>query len=434
MLKQILKHTIAKVLEWEARLVLRKHKPRVVGVTGNVGKTSTKEAVALVLGSKFDVRKSEKSYNSELGVPLTILGAKSAWMSVWGWFKILVKGLSLSILPNDYPEWLVLEIGADRPGDIKKLVKWIKFDAAVMTRLPDIPVHIEFFKSKEEVAEEKCALARSVSAGGFVIVNIDDESLKRLIPELGAQVITYGLSEGAAVRAENVAIAYEEVEGSKMAAGIAFNVSYGGETHEIKLRDVLGAHHAYPVLAAIAVGLGQGMSLQEAVTAGEKYMTPPGRLHLIAGVKNTLILDDTYNASPVAVEEGLKALASIEASGRKIAVLGDMLELGSYTVEAHKKVGELASKVCDVIVTVGMRAKFIAETARDNKFNEKKMAHFDDAASAGQHLKKMIKSGDIIFAKGSQSIRLEKVVEAIMAHPEDKEKLLVRQEQEWKRR
>src|SRR3989338_369090 len=151
-MEEILKNTVINILTWEAKQILKKYKPKIVAVTGSVGKTSTKDAIALVLESGFKkVGKSEKSYNSELGVPLAIIGAKSGWNSALKWLEVIWKGARLIVERNSYPEFLVLEIGADRPGDIKKIRSWLTPDVAVVTALADTPVHVEFFQSPEEV-------------------------------------------------------------------------------------------------------------------------------------------------------------------------------------------------------------------------------------------------------------------------------------------
>jgi len=431
MVKTILKQAVIKILQFEAQLVLKKYKPKVVGVTGSVGKTSTKEAIAAVLKEKFFVGKSEKSYNSEFGVPLTILGCKSAWNNPLGWLDIILHGLSLIIFKHKYPEWLVLEVGADHPGDIKNIVSWVKFNIAVLTRLPEVPVHVEFFQSKEQLIAEKLALVKSIGLGGLVVLNYDDEVSRQVISELQVSVTTYGLAEGAECRAQEPEIFYESED---VPAGLSFKVTHNDLDMAVRLKGVLGHHQIYPALAAVAVGRYLGMEEQLIVKAFSSYTPPPGRLRLIGGIKNTLILDDSYNASPAAVSAALVTLGRLEVKGRKIAALGDMLELGSFTAEAHRQIGAEASEICDLIILVGLRMKFALEAALKKKFPKTRIKHFDDSIEAGKSLQKVLKEGDVVLVKGSQSIRMEKIVEEVMASPEEKKELLVRQELEWQRR
>jgi UDP-N-acetylmuramoyl-tripeptide--D-alanyl-D-alanine ligase len=434
MLKQILKKTVILILNWEARLVIRKYKPKLVGITGNVGKTSTKEAIAAVLATQYKIRKSEKSYNSEFGLPLTVIGCRTAWNSFGGWLNNIYRGFILILFKEAYPEWLILEIGADRPNDIKSVVKKIKFDVAVVSRLPDVPVHIEFFKSKEQVIDEKMSLPLSLQADGLAVLNADDPNIMSRRDMVKAKVVLYGFNDNAEVRATNDHIMYEEKNGISVPIGLAFKVDCQGNNVPVRIPGAIGSHLVYPILAALAVGTELGINLVTAIEALASHTTPPGRLHLVSGINNSTILDDTYNSSPLAVEAALKTLSQIETTGRKIAVLGDMMELGSHTAEAHKHIGELASQIVSILITVGVRSKFTYETALANGLGQNELFHFDSAREAGEYLKTFIGVGDIVLVKGSQSMRMERVVEIIMAESEKKKDLLVRQEEEWQDR
>lgn len=429
-LKLGFKKIIGAILQLEARLVLNKYQPKIVGVTGSVGKTSTKEAVATVLATHFRVGKSEKSYNSELGVPLTILGSHSAWNDPLGWLEIMSHGLMLILFRQTYPEWLVLEVGADHPGDIKQIASWIKFDVAVLTRLPEIPVHIEFFKSKDQLIEEKSYLVKTLPVTATAILNFDDEVVKALADSTKAKVIAYGFNPQATVLASNDQLLYA----SDQIDGLTFKIDYQGDSLPVRLHGVLGRHQISAALAAFAVGASQGLNPVLMSGALEKLVLPPGRLRLIPGIKDSILLDDTYNASPAAMEAGLDVLQEIKVAGKKIAVLGDMLELGSYTVEAHRSVGQRVGALVEQLILVGLRSKFIGEGAELAGLNPKNIHHFDDAVSAGKYLQKIIKIGNVVYLKGSQGMRLEKVVEEVMAEPEKREELLCRQEGEWRKR
>lgn len=431
-MKKLFKKIVVTLLQFEAKLVLRKYKPKIIGVTGSVGKTSTKDAIYRVLSNGgVSVRKSEKSYNGDLGVPLTILGCQSAWGDIFGWLEIMIYGLRVIFGKQNYPKWLVLEVGLEYPGEIKQILSWVNFDIAVITLLPEVPVHVEFFKNKDEVINEKILLAKQVPITGQVLLNADDKNALKFIPDLQAEVITYGQNDKADYRASLGQVFYNS---DSSPAGLEFKLYHNNKELTVKIPGVIGNHQIFPVLAALVVGEKLGLNMVEMIDSLSNYLPPAGRLRLIEGIKHTTILDDTYNASPAAMSAGLVALDDFESVGRKIAVLGDMLQLGSFTVEAHKKIGYQAVDVCDLVVTVGLRSKFIDDALIEKKFSAKKIKHFDDSAEAGLFLQKSIKSGDVIFVKGSQAVRMEKVVEEIMAHPEDKTKLLVRQDTEWKKR
>lgn len=437
-MKRLFKLIVVKVLLFEARLVLRRFRPKIIAVAGSVGKTSTKDAIHRVLtAGGVSARKSDKSYNSaDFGISLTILGCQSAWNDPLGWLEIMVYGLTRLVTRSPYPKWLVLEVGLEYPGEIKSVLKWLPIDIAVITLLPEVPVHVEFFKTKEEVINEKMLVAKKVGAEGQVFLNADDPNQQKFIPDLAAEVISYGLNEAADYRAGESKIYSSEAKDSDISlpAGLEFTLYHNKKELAVRVPGVIGLHQIYPILPALAVGEKLGLNMIEMIKSLALYLPPAGRLRLLPGIKDTLILDDTYNASPVAMSAGLAALGEFKNVGRKIAVLGDMLQLGSHTVEAHKKIGREAAMICDLVITVGLRSKFIDESLIEAGFPSKRIKHFADAVEAGRFLQEQIKPKDVIFLKGSQAVRLEKAVEEIMAEPERKGELLARQGKEWVKR
>lgn len=434
-MKQLLKTIIVSILQWEAKMVLRKYKPRVVAITGSVGKTSTKDAVYAVLQKKFHVRKSEKSFNSEIGVPLTILGLGNAWGNPLQWIQNIVDGLLLVVTRKPYPEWLVLEVGADRPGDISSLASWLAVDVAIITRLPEVPVHVEFFDSVEAVIEEKASLMDAVKPGGAVLLYADDERTRKLeqrLPAPDAQIVLFGFTPETDVSASRFEVVREE-GAHRWPVGMRAMITISGESVPVEIVGSLGTHAFLPAVAAAAAGHVLGVSLPEIVAGLESFDPPPGRVRLLPGIKGTLVIDDTYNASPAATEAALHALALAKGK-RSIAALADMMELGRMSVEEHRKVGAKAAKTCDILITVGVRARDIAMGAWDNGMPEQHILQFEDSGKAAAEMQNLIQEGDAVLVKGSQSMRMEKIVEEIMAEPERAQELLVRQDREWKRR
>ncbi len=428
------KKTVVVLLQMEARAVLRKYKPHIVAVTGSVGKTSTKDAIYAVLSHNAHVRGSDKSFNSEVGVPLTILGCPNAWSNPLRWAQNLLDGVFLILLPARYPEWLVLEVGADRPGDIRSLASWLPVDVAVITRLPEVPVHVEFFDSPEAVAEEKASLINALKPTGTAVLYADDERVHALAARAragGAAVLTFGLSGHADVRGSDASL----LRGSGgEPVGMQVTLAVNGTSAPLEIKGVVGVHALLPVLAAAAVGRALGYELS-AITKGlEHYQPPRGRMRLLPGIKQTTIIDDTYNSSPAAVEAALEALATIAPRGRKIAALGDMLELGRHSVEEHRKAGAYVAKTADILATVGFRARDIAQGALDAGMADGAIFQYEDAAKAADELAAVASPGDCILVKGSQSMRMERITEELMKEPERAADLLVRQEREWKRR
>ena len=420
--------------------MLKKYKPKVVAVTGSVGKTSTKDAIFAALEPFFCVRKSAKSFNSELGVPLTILGCENGWNNPLVWLRNIFRGFILALpsifqLPaSKFPEWLVLEVGADRPGDIEKLTRWITPDIAVLTRFADVPVHIEFFPSREALVAEKEYLVKALKPTGMLIINSDDADSLSIAKRASRDPVTYGMTGDSIVSVSGLEISYRQWDGVGAPSGISFSIKTPKGSQLVVLSNVLGVQHVYPILAAVAVGLAINLDLDRLVAGFKTHQPPNGRMRLISGIKHTTIIDDSYNSSPVAARVALDTLQKIIATGRKVVVFGDMLELGKESVEAHRTLGALASGVANVLITVGLRARGIAEGALQNGMSETVIFQFDTVDEVKTEISRLIQSDDIILIKGSQGVRLEKIVEEIMAEPERAGELLVRQEPEWQTR
>lgn len=428
-MKNLFKKIVSKILQFESTLILRKYNPKIVAVTGSVGKTSTKDAIFSVMASSFFVRKSEKSFNSDIGIPLTIIGCENAWNNPIKWLKNIWTGFSLIIFKEKYPEWLVIEVGADRPGDIKGISKWLKPDIAVLTRFAKTPVHVEFFRSRENLIREKEYLVDALKHDGVLVANADDEDVMKMASNVKSKILTYGIFGDAEVRASKISIDY-----SPKPSGMLFKVEHSGNSVPVVIKGSLGLQNIYSSLAAISVGISQGINIIKANEGLLKHEPPKGRMRIIEGIKNTTIIDDTYNSSPVALHSALEILKEVKTSSRRIAVLADMMELGKFSVQEHYEIGKIVAESSDILLTVGVRARKIAEGALDNEMSEKNIFQFDNSIEAGDFIKDMLKDGDIVLVKGSQSTRMERLVEKIMVEPEKASEILVRQEEEWKNR
>src|ERR1035437_3783683 len=209
-MKTTFKKIIVYILKKESQLVLSKYNPKVVAITGSVGKTSTKDAVYAVLSKITYVRKSEKSYNSEIGLPLTILGCLNGWNDPYLWLQNILKGLWLIIWPHDYPKWLILEVGVGKPDDMKETASWLKTDVVIMTTIGETPVHIEFFNSRDALIEEKAGLIKTLKKDGLLVLNADDEAVLGKKSKGKNRVMTYGFKEGADVQGSSESIFYAD--------------------------------------------------------------------------------------------------------------------------------------------------------------------------------------------------------------------------------
>lgn len=428
-MKSLFKKIIVAILTFEAKLLLSRTKPTIIAVTGSVGKTSTKDAIYAVIKKRVHARKSEKSFNSDIGVPLSVLGLDNAWQNPIGWIKNIVDGLFIAFFPGKYPKVLVLEMGVDRPGDMASLTSWIKPDVVVLTRLPDVPVHVEFFSSPEAVTAEKMKLVEALRSDGILVYNQDDPKAAEAATKALQQSIGYSRYSLSSFTGSADKIVYENGVG----VGFEFILTHNNTSTLIRVNGSLGVQHVYNYAAAIAVGSIFEVKVEDAAEALREHIPPPGRMRLMEGIKNTLIIDDTYNASPTATEQSLQTLREMRGVKRKIAVLGDMLELGQYSIGEHERIGELAAESVDILITIGVRARGIASGALDHGLSEKNIFQYDDARQAGKELEAMLEPGDVVLVKGSQGIRAERVVEEIMAEPEKAEELLVRQGDIWRK-
>ena len=333
-----------------------------------------------------------------------------------------------------FPKYLVLEVGPDKPGDMGNLLNWIKPNLVVVTRLPEISVHVEHYKSPEEVSKEESLPALVLTREGILILNDDDEKVVSLRKNFAGKVLTYGLTPRADINALSEEIIYGVVDGRRVPTGMRFFVNYGNNKVQFEILGAVGIAHIYAILGGIATAVSLGGKLENLVKAFNDYEIPRGRMCIIPGIKGVTIVDDSYNSSPVAAEIALQTLKRIEGK-RKIAALGDMRELGSYAKEEHQKLGKLVADTADVLITVGPLSKYTVEGALNNGLDEKNIYQFDDSQKAGKFLETILREGDIVLAKGSQNtIFMERLVREVMLHPEMAEKLLVRQEEEWQRK
>jgi UDP-N-acetylmuramoyl-tripeptide--D-alanyl-D-alanine ligase len=322
-------------------------------------------------------------------------------------------------------------MGVDRPGDMEALTSWIKPTIAVITTLAEIPVHVEYFPSPEAVAREKAKILRHLSAENFAVLNMDDAAVYAMREKTRAKITTYGFAESADISGSNYKIMTRDEGDFRIPEGITFKVDHKGSSVPVRIFGSLGRHHVYPALAASAVGIAVGMNFVDISEALARYVSPPGRMKPVRGIKNTLILDDTYNSSPMAVRAALEVLAEIPAN-RKIAVLGDMLELGKYTIEAHRGLASVLKKTADFVISVGPRAKFITTELREKGFAKKRLFEFSTSDEVKTAIQDILEEGDLVLVKGSQGMRMEKIVEEIMAEPQKACELLVRQEKRWR--
>ncbi len=349
-----------------------RYHPLVIGVTGSVGKTTTKDAIAAVLGQRYRVLKTAGNLNTEVGLPLSLLRLEVGHTHT------------------------VLEMGTYGLGEIAALCRLARPEVGVVTNVG--PIHLERLGSIDNVARAKAELVEGLPPQGWALLNGDDSRVRAMAGSTKAQVLTYGLSPECQVRASHI-----ESHGLQ---GVSFTLGWGDEAFPVSSR-LAGHHNVYAALAAAAVGLSQGLTRHEVVAGLQSVASP--RLRILPGRCGSTIIDDTYNANPPATLAALALLA--EMGGRKVAVLGDMLELGAYEEEGHRLVGRRAAEVADVLLVAGPRARVIGEEALECGLSQ--VAFASDLEAAATLLEASLRPGDFILIKGSRAMAMERLVERL---------------------
>lgn len=420
--KKFLKNLVLWELKRMTKRRIRKFKGKVIAVTGSVGKTSTKDAIFTVLNTRYKVKKSEKSMNTDIGLFLTILEIDNGHKSVGKWSWLLMKAFVNSFF-TDHSDIMLLEFGVDKPGDMDFLMNMVKPDIAVLANAFHMHLDDGQFKNVAEIFEEKKKIVEKMKDGGTAVLGTDNEYVAAFAKRLkGKKQITFGQNPLSEYRAEKIETS---IQGTK------FVLNHEGQRFEVRV-PAIGEFQVYVALPAIICGNLLGVSMEEAIFALERYHLPPGRMNLIEGLNGSKILDGSYNASPQAVMEALKTLKHIGIERRKVAVLGNMNELGEESQKLHELVGENVPACVDLLITVGSNAKFIAEKALAGGMSKEAVHSFKTSVEAAEWFKNEIKEDDIVLVKGSQNnVRLERFVKAMMANPEEAKNLLARQEKIW---
>ncbi len=431
-----MKKLLAHLLKRLAQRTIAAYQPRVIGITGSVGKTSTKQATGAALGEHLAVRVAAGNYNNELGLPLAILGETARGRSPFGWMGVVWRGTCLARGRRaDYPRVLVLEYGADRKGDIGHLTSIVRPHVAVVTAVS--PAHTEFFGTLEDVAQEKAGLIRALAQDGVAVLNADDDRVMAMRHITPGAVVTFGLHAGSDIYIDNVRMDFHthtEQVVTEIFVTLRAVLHAGDAVADITLHNVVGDAHLYSIVGGVAAALQTGISLEEAAKNISRYEPMPGRMKLLSGIKRTLLLDDSYNASPASVHAALDVVSSMALAGeaKRIVALGSMRELGRYAQVEHENVGRhVASSPVDLLVTVGEEARDIARGALQSGFPQSSVFTYAKSEEAGRFIQSRMGQGDVVLIKGSQAARMEKITKEIMADPLKAPSLLVRQTSAW---
>lgn len=354
--------------------------PTVVGITGSLGKTTTKELAAELLRLRFSVHATPGNLNNHWGLPLSLLGLE----------------------PHHHV--MVAEMAMSAPGEIRTLARIAAPDVGLITNVA--PAHMQSFADLDEVAAAKGELAEELPDAGTLVVNADDPRTDAMGSAQAARlsrIVRFGRGDGADVRAENL---------QRLPSGWSFDLCTGDERHDVHLQ-LPGAAGVSSFLGAAAVAWSVGVA-PENIAAHAEALRPLRNRGAVRQFDSVTLLDESYNASPVAVQAALDTLAALPASNRRIAVLGDMLEMGEWTGPAHREVGKHAvGSGIDLLLAVGDHAHLIAAGAADAGMEAAAVRTFDDAGEAAAWLAPRLARGDAVLVKGSRAVHLERVVEAI---------------------
>lgn len=444
-----LRASLERWLGQQSKKVLQRERPFVITVSGAVGKTTTKRAIGAMLACHENTapfRVSPKSYNNELGVPLTVFGHDAPGRSFKAWFDLLWDGFVYGNgLKRLGVKTFVFEIGADKPGDLDYLLGLLTPDIAVVSAVvPDneglTPVHTANYPSAEALIEEESQPVVRTRPEGTVILNADDKRVFAMRHATRASCLTFGSSDGSDVQLLGHTVLTKATDHGDIPTGIQLRFRVLHHEESFIVGGVFGRSVAYAVGAALATAIALDFTPDEYRNFAQYFQPYPGRTRIIPGIKGTTLYDDTYNASPSAVLAGLRDLAEtrVREGQRKIACVGEMRELGPSSDQMHRYIGAEAGRLgIDHLVVCGRMTRVLAEGAYANGLPQDRVHVFEDVPEAGQWLQRFIKPGDVVFAKASQGesdpvgARMERLVKELMAEPNRAEELLVRQDKRW---
>jgi UDP-N-acetylmuramoyl-tripeptide--D-alanyl-D-alanine ligase len=413
-----------------AKRIIRRRKPTIVGVTGSVGGATTVAAIAAVLThGGHHVRLAPRSQSDVFNLAAAIIGGYGSAASIPTTRQLLWRGLRGGApRQGRYPDVLIVEYAADVPGEMEATLALAVPNISVVTSRA--PVHVRNFGTMEKAFAERASIVKAMTKEGTVILLGDDAHIKDLAKKTKATVMTYGLTDEQDVRAIELKVNQQINDAQPMVDGTAFKLVTNGNTVPTLLSEVIGGGHVHAALAATSVGLALGMNLVAISDGLKTYKALPGRTHVLPGIKRTLLLDDSYNASSVSCIAGLAAMEGIvlQEGCEKFAVIGEMMYLGDYTQEQYAAVGDAVVEYkADYLLTVGHAAQDIGTHARKKGMDESRIYHFTKAEEAGKFLQDRLEKGDMAFITGNKEARMERIVREVMADPAHAKTLLVRQ-------
>lgn len=397
---------------------LARTRPTIIGITGSFGKTTTKEAVYEVLKTSFRAYRNPKSLNTEIGLLLAVLEQPSGFSSPVKWAKVMAGAFYNAFAGPKY-DFLILEYGADKPNDINHLVSLVKPDIGIITHIASVHHGDGQFKNLEDVLSEKKKLVTCLGENDIAILNTDDTLLNKIKDEIKAKTLWFGKKGN--IYADNL---------KNLTHGFSATIHAGEQKIDASF-PIAGDFHINSILPALLCGALNGISLKKGIEALQNFRLPPGRMSIIEGKNGSTLIDSTYNASPSTMKQALELLKNFPKK-KRIAVLGNMNELGENSKSLHHEVGEHIGTWASKLITVGTDAALFADSALKNGLPKARITSTMCAQDAALAISNDLDKDTVVLLKGSQNnVRLERAVKILMAHPGDAEKSLCRQETEW---
>ena len=393
------------LLAFCAKRIIKKFKPIIIGITGSVGKTTTKDCIAHILESEYSVLQTYKNANNEFGLPLSILELKAS-NTKSGWIDVIKQAFKKAYTLDTYYEVLVLEMGMSEPGNLAYLHTIVQPHIAIVTNVES--VHMQYFKNQDELAYEKATIIRKLRSGGSAFVNYDNEYTRKMITmhPTSTKIYTFGFDKKADIYAT-------EVKNTEL--GLKAVIHEGEKKYPIHAPHLLGKHCMYSLLVAWGVARRLNISEQDIMKGIKTFKGPEGRMNLVEGINHSWIIDSSYNAEPSSMRAALSTLKDIPQGERRIAILGDMLELGSQEKDLHQELGRFVSDLrLDLVCFVGPRMKYAYESFQKQPVTYTRSAlYFENSEKAAENLPQKIKEGDLLLIKGSNGMKMDTILQVL---------------------
>ena len=435
-MRKIIKNLLIFIISNLAHTIYFINKPFVIGVTGSVGKTSTRESIYLLLHSKYgdDVFQSPKNFNGDIGLPLTFLQQDTGYNNIFLWFKliwmslikIVIDFINLLVNNNNYPKYLIAEYGVDHPGEMDTQLNVAVPNIAIVTKIA--PVHTHEFGNLKNIAIEKSKIVRGLLRESFAILNYDDIRVRNMSKITNSKIIFFGKQQ------KGVDIGYSNIKETIDGINFTIHDNKNSKRENIKIK-MLGKYNVYIILPAVAVGVVMGMTLKEIVEVLLKYKPPKGRMRILKGISNSIIIDGSYNASPSTMLSAIQTMEIFKKMNR-VLFLGDMRELGQLEEKEHKSVAKLIVNYSDYVVLVGpLMSRYTVPELIKLGYPQDRIFTTPDSIVAGERIVKIIQSNKnktVVICKGSQNtIRIEKGIKKFLSIDTDPKTELPRQDSNW---